>query len=71
MALLQNERYAYAAAPAVYRAREYLRVLVDGIKNSRKYFLAFEPGDRNVHIRLNAEEQAQPEIVDVPGSTGP
>lgn len=70
VALLQNERHAYAAAPEVYRAREYLRVLVDGIKDARKYFLAFEPGDRTVHIRLNAEEQAQPGIVDAPTGAG-
>ncbi len=71
VALLQNERYAYAAAPEVYKAREYLRVLVNGLKGARKYFLAFEPGDRKVHIRIEAQEQIRPDIVDVPASAGP
>jgi membrane protease subunit HflK len=71
VALLQNERYAYAAAPKVYKARSYLQVLVDGIKDARKYFLAFDPGKRMVHLRVNAEEQARPDIVDVPTNKGP
>jgi len=71
VALLQNERYAYAAAPKIYKTRGYLQVLVDGIKDARKYFLAFEPGDRDVHIRLETQEQAQPDIADMPTSTGP
>ena len=70
VALLQNERYAYAAAPKIYKARSYLQVLVDGVKDARKYFLAFEPGNRDVHIRLETQEQAQPDIVDMPTSTG-
>jgi membrane protease subunit HflK len=70
LALLQNERYAYAAAPKIYKARSYLQVLVDGLKDARKYFLAFEPGDRDVHIRLETQEQAQPDITEMPTSTG-
>ncbi len=66
VALLQNERFAYRAAPAIYKARRYLQVLTNGIKNARKYFLAFEPGDRKVHIRLETQEQAQPDLVDMP-----
>lgn len=66
VSLLSNERYAFAAAPEIYKARSYLDVLVDGIKDARKYFLAFEPGDRRVHVRLEAQEQAQPDIVDMP-----
>jgi regulator of protease activity HflC (stomatin/prohibitin superfamily) len=68
LALLQNERFAFAVAPEIYKARSYLRVLVDGIRDARKYFLAFEPGERKVHIRINAEEQARTDIVDMPTS---
>ncbi|MFQ5805613.1 MAG: SPFH domain-containing protein [Phycisphaerae bacterium] len=71
VALLQNERYAYAAAPEVYKARSYLQVLVAGIKGARKYFLAFDPGDRKVHLRIEAQEQAQPDIVDLPTNVEP
>lgn len=70
VALLRNERYVYAVAPEIYKARSYLQVLVEGIKDARKYFLAFEPGDRKVHIRLEAQEQAQPDIANLPTSTG-
>jgi len=70
VALLQNERYAYAAAPEVYKARSYLQVLVKGIKDARKYFLAFEPPP-NLHIRIEAQEQAQPDIVDIPTNVEP
>lgn len=66
VSLLESERYAYAAAPEIYKTRSYLRVLVDGIKDARKYFLAFDPGDRRVHVRLETQEQAQADIVDIP-----
>lgn len=66
LALLQNERYVFAAAPEIYKARSYLQVLVNGIKDARKYFMAFEPGERKVHVRLEAQEQARPDIVDIP-----
>lgn len=66
VALLQNERYAYAAAPDVYKARSYLQVLVNGIVDARKYFLAFDPGDRTLHLRIEAQTQAQPDILDIP-----
>lgn len=57
---LLNERDAYQAAPQVYRTRLFLQALVDGYRNSRKYFLAFEPRGRRVHLRYQAEEQARP-----------
>ncbi|MBN2448050.1 MAG: hypothetical protein JXO22_15075 [Phycisphaerae bacterium] len=62
---MEAERDAYREAPHVYRARLYLTALAEGIKDSRKYFLAFEPGDRKVHIRVQAEEQARPDITDI------
>ena len=66
VALLQNERFAYAAAPEIYKARSFLRVLSSGITNARKYFLAFEPGKRKVHVRFEAQEQVQPGVTDIP-----
>ncbi len=61
-----NERGAYAAAPQVYKARRYLEVLTNGIKDARKYFLAFQPGDRKVRVSLEAQEEARPELTDIP-----
>ena len=67
VALLENERYAFAVAPEIYKTREYLQVLVNGLMDARKYFVAFDPGDkREVHVRLQTEEQAQPDILDTP-----
>ena len=43
------------------RPAKYLEVLVNGIRDSRKFFLAFDPGDRQVRVRFIAEEQARPE----------
>jgi regulator of protease activity HflC (stomatin/prohibitin superfamily) len=62
---MQNERDAYQAAPEVYQARRMLEVLVAGLKDARKYFLAFDPGDRIVHMRFIAEEELrlQPEEI--------
>jgi membrane protease subunit HflK len=70
VALLQNERFTYAAAPEIYKTRSYLQVLVDGLRDARKYFLAFDPGDRKVHLRVEAQTQAQPDIVNMPMETG-
>lgn len=62
VAVVSGERDAYRAAPDVYRARRYIEAIVIGIKDSRKMFLAFHPGERAVHIRYQAEEQARPDI---------
>ncbi len=70
VALLQNERYTYAANPKIYRARSYIQVLTDGIKEARKYLMAFKPDGRKVHVRLEAQEQANPDIVNIPTSAG-
>jgi regulator of protease activity HflC (stomatin/prohibitin superfamily) len=69
VALLQNERYAYAVAPEIYKARSYLRVLIDGIQDARKYFLAFEPPP-NLHIRFETQEQARPDLLSLPTEAG-
>jgi hypothetical protein len=46
--------------------RKYLEALVDGIKDSRKFFLAFDPKGRTVHVRFQAEERAQAGISEMP-----
>ncbi|MFN0136796.1 MAG: SPFH domain-containing protein [Phycisphaerae bacterium] len=66
LARVQNERYAYAANPKVYKARKYLETLVQGMRNARKYFLAFEPGDRKIQVWLDAQEQARPDLTNLP-----
>jgi regulator of protease activity HflC (stomatin/prohibitin superfamily) len=71
VALLQNERFAYAASPEIYKKRRYLQVLVNGLKDARKYFLAFDAQGRNVHVRYETQEQAQPDIVDMPTNVQP
>lgn len=53
---LQNERQAYRAAPEVYKTRRLAEVLVNGIKDSRKFFLAFDPGQRLVRVRFSVEQ---------------
>jgi hypothetical protein len=64
-----NEREAYRAAPRIYRARRVMEVLVDGIKDARKYFLAFDPGARKVRVRFMATEQPV-NIEDLLGTAG-
>jgi regulator of protease activity HflC (stomatin/prohibitin superfamily) len=54
---MENEREAYQAAPDVYKARRLMEVLVAGLRDARKYFLAFDPGDRLVRLRFLAEEE--------------
>ena len=63
---LENERHAFAAAPEIYKARSYLQVLTEGLKNARKYFLAFPPDKANVHVRIEAQEQPRTDITDLP-----
>ena len=56
LARAENEREAYQAAPEVYKARRLMEVLTDGVRDARKYFLAFDPGDRLVRVRFVAED---------------
>ena len=58
----QNERHAYAASPNIYKARRYLEVLVKGLAGARKYFLAFDPKDRNVKVRFETQEMDGPDF---------
>jgi regulator of protease activity HflC (stomatin/prohibitin superfamily) len=66
VARLEADRHAYAVAPRVYRARRYLQVLAGGLSNARKYFLAFDPGEREVRLILDAQEEVRPEDLAVP-----
>lgn len=59
---LTNERDAYNVAPGIYRARSYLQTLVEGLRDARKYFLAFDKTGRDIKLRIEAQEQAQPDI---------
>ena len=58
----QGEGEAFRAAPRIYKVREYLAALVDGLRDSRKYFLAFDPHGRTVRVRFEAQEQARTDI---------
>jgi regulator of protease activity HflC (stomatin/prohibitin superfamily) len=52
---VRQELPAYEAAPEVYKSRRLIDTLVNGIKDARKYFLAFDPGDRAVRVRFVSE----------------
>ncbi len=56
LARMENERYAYAAEPELYKRRRYLDVLTNGLERARKYFLGVEPGSRRVKLRIEAQE---------------
>lgn len=58
-----NERYAFYSAPRIYKVRSYLQVLVEGLSSARKYFLAFDPEGRDVHLRIEAQDQARPDLI--------
>lgn len=60
VARLRIEREAFRRAPNVYRARLLFNALAEEYAKTRKYVLAFDPEERNVHIRYQAEEQARP-----------
>ncbi|MCH7870251.1 MAG: hypothetical protein IID33_00985 [Planctomycetes bacterium] len=62
LARLRNERRAYRAAPELYKQRKYLEALVLGLMDARKYFLAFDPGDRDIKIRVEAQEVIGPDF---------
>jgi len=62
---LQNERTAYYTAPSVYKTRRLAEVLVNGLRDARKYFLAFDPGGRTVRVRFISEDQPQLQPEDI------
>ncbi|MBL8877796.1 MAG: hypothetical protein JNG88_01650 [Phycisphaerales bacterium] len=60
----QNE--AYRAAPEVFKAREYLQTLADGIRNSRKFLFTFDSSKYpQVRLRIDANETASPDQMSV------
>lgn len=66
VAKVLNERQAYEAAPAIYRARRYLDVLTVGLRDVRKFLLAFDPTGRQVRVTYNASDVATPDVTNVP-----
>lgn len=60
---VQSERYAYEAAPEIYTARRYLQALMRGLGNARKYLMLVEDENRRLHVRVQAEEEVNPEEV--------
>lgn len=62
LARLKNERLAYRAAPEIYKRRKYLAALVAGLVQARKYFLAFDSGERDIKIRIEAQEVIGPDF---------
>jgi hypothetical protein len=65
VAVLQNERYAYEAAPEIFRARRFLEVLRDGLGRARKYFVMVDDPER-VKLRIEAQERARPDLATTP-----
>ncbi len=65
LARARNERAAYHAAPRVYRARRVMDVITAGIMDARKFFLAFNPGERLVRVRFVAEDEPQTDIFEL------
>jgi hypothetical protein len=65
LARLEHERQAYREAPRVYKARRLAEVLIEGLKQARKFFLAFDPADRTVRIRFIAEDKPYTDVLDI------
>ncbi|MCG3127316.1 MAG: hypothetical protein CHACPFDD_02174 [Phycisphaerae bacterium] len=66
LARVDNERFAYEASPEIYRARRYLQVLAEGLSKSRKFLLGFDPKDRKIHLRIEAQDVGATRIEDMP-----
>lgn len=59
---LENERFAYRAAPEIYKRRLELQAMVRGITDARKFVLAFDPQDATFHLRLDMEDAVRPSL---------
>lgn len=70
LARIEKEREAYRAAPQVYKTRRLAEVLVNGMKDARKLFVAFDPGDRLLRVRFVAEDEAGTDILDLRPPSG-
>ena len=66
LAQLAGEGAAFRAAPRVYKLRRLLNMFTDAVKDSRKVFLAFNPGDREVRVRFLGQEEARAGLESLP-----
>ncbi len=64
-----NEREVFRRAPRVYKSMMLLETLAQGLQKARKFFLAFDPGDRKVTVRFVAEDEQDVGVLSMP--TGP
>lgn len=60
-----NERQAYQAAPQIYKTRRLIDVLVNGLKDARKFFVAFDPGQRDVRVRFLVDDDIRLSPIDI------
>lgn len=69
---LEADQRVYNASPELYKARRRTEVLVEAAKvnKARKYLLAFDPGGRNVRIRIEAQEESVADVTDLPTRLG-
>jgi hypothetical protein len=62
------ELAAYHAAPELFKMRQLLDVLVQGLSGARKYVLAFEPReDQTIRLRLITTDELGTDITNLPG----
>ncbi len=54
------EQEAFRLAPKAYMTRLYAGALAEGMQDALKYFLAFDPSGRTIHVRYQAEETVRP-----------
>lgn len=62
----QKQTAAFRAAPEIFKARAYWQAVSDGLRKSRKYLLAFDAAERDLRVRLDAEEQPRPDSLLTP-----
>lgn len=53
---VQRTIAAYRAAPEIFKARVYWAALAEGLKDSRKFLMVFDPTGRNLKVRMNVEQ---------------
>jgi len=60
----QIQNRAYRDATEIFKAREFLSAMEDGLKDARKYIINISGLDRE-HVRLNLEDPSRLEITDI------
>lgn len=71
---VQIQGDTFRAAPEVYKIRMYYATLADGLRNARKFFLAFDQEGRDVMTRIVADDEGSVgDIADmnIPSSANP